>query len=230
MHMALFVLGLLVAAAGFVTIGFGIPNYAFGFGNTLIIAGTVAVACGLILIGIAMAVRQLSRLADALGTRPMPRPSRPAENGDALVPPTARITPAAARPPVPPQPPEATLPRMPEPRPAEPRMPPSVEDKGPLHWLRAKPKSSGEPSMIEVPDEAPLSPRPPRPAMPPRPMAEPMFEPKVWSPSRSNGPAEQRPVPRSEQIPRVTPPGEPPREKLFDVVWPDGRSAPPESE
>src|SRR5881392_1315722 len=59
MHMALFVLGLLVAAAGFVTIGFGIPNYAFGFGNTLIIGGTVAVACGLILIGIAMAVRQL---------------------------------------------------------------------------------------------------------------------------------------------------------------------------
>jgi len=81
----------------------------------------------------------------------------------------------------------------------------------------------GEPPVVEVPDEAPLSPRPPqRQAMPP--MAEPVLEPKVWSPSRNNGAAEARP------ISRATPQPEAPREREgapFDAVWPDrGNTAP----
>ena len=51
MSVVLFVIGLLVTAAGFVTIGFGIPINAFSLGNTLIISGTVAVCGGLIQIG-----------------------------------------------------------------------------------------------------------------------------------------------------------------------------------
>jgi hypothetical protein len=81
-----------------------------------------------------------------------------------------------------------------------------------------------EPPM--VPDEAPLSPRPPmRPAMPP--MAEPALEPKGWAPpDRANSP-EPQPAPRVEQpMPRATPqPPEPPKEK-FDLVWPDRAAAP----
>src|ERR1700680_2359859 len=70
MHMSLFVLGFVTAAAGFVTIGFGIPINAFSLGNTLIIAGTIAVVGGFILIGLGAAVRQLRRIAEAGGLHP----------------------------------------------------------------------------------------------------------------------------------------------------------------
>jgi hypothetical protein len=268
MTIVLLAVGLLATAAGFVTIGFGIPINAFSLGNTLIISGTITVAAGLVLIGIAIAVGQLKRIAEALKARG----GRSAESVETLVPPTARMTPAAApepaltsiRPaqvyqPMAPEPPMDLYmsSRSPEPSQPEPRFPataieppapaPSVAAPGPLDWLRAKPKSTSpapvavmptppmpamprmtEPPMVEppmVPDEAPLSPRPPmRPAMPP--MVEPAMEPKAWSPDRGNAPAETRSAPRVEQpLPRATPQPEPPKEK-FDLVWPDRASAP----
>jgi hypothetical protein len=132
------------------------------------------------------------------------------------------------------QQPGAMMPRMPEPaRPVEPRFPATAasEPPGPLDWLRAKSKPAGsapmaEPPMVEVPDEAPLSPRPPqRQAMPP--MAEPALEPKVWSPSRSNGTAEAR------SMPRTMPQPEAPRDREgapFDAVWPERGNAAPAGE
>jgi len=51
MTLVLMAVGLLVTAAGLLTIGFGIPINAFSLGNTLIISGTVASVGGLILIG-----------------------------------------------------------------------------------------------------------------------------------------------------------------------------------
>jgi hypothetical protein len=115
----------------------------------------------------------------------------------------------------------------PEQRAPEPRFPATAagEPPGPLDWLRSKSRPTGpmpaaEPPMVEVPDEVPLSPRPPhRPAVP----AEPALEPKVWSPGRSNGQSEARP------LPRATPQPEPPREKEsgpFDAVWPERAAAP----
>jgi hypothetical protein len=65
MYVILLVLGLLLALAGVVAIGLGIPIQEFGLGNTLIMAGTVALTGGLILVGLAMVVRQLRRLLDA---------------------------------------------------------------------------------------------------------------------------------------------------------------------
>ncbi len=79
MSVLLLVLGIVVTGAGVVTIGFGIPNNEFGLGNTLIIAGTTAFGAGLILIGLAAAVGQLTRIAEALRSRPVARPARPAE-------------------------------------------------------------------------------------------------------------------------------------------------------
>lgn len=64
MHIGLFLLGLLTAAAGFIAIGFGIPVHAFSFGNTLIIAGATAVVGGFLMVGLAAVVRQLKRIAD----------------------------------------------------------------------------------------------------------------------------------------------------------------------
>jgi hypothetical protein len=81
-----------------------------------------------------------------------------------------------------------------------------------------------------VTDEAPLSPRnPPRPPLPPA-AAEPTLEPKAWSPSRGNGvgePQPQRaPVVRPDHIARAVPAPERPKDSgLFDVSWPDQRSA-----
>ena len=88
-----------------------------------------------------------------------------------------------------------------------------------------------EPPMVELTDEAPLSPRSPqRPTMPPA--VEAALEPKVWSPNRDAGSQEPRLAPRPEQpMPRATPQVEPPKEKeRFDLVWPDRGAAPAPSE
>jgi hypothetical protein len=88
-----------------------------------------------------------------------------------------------------------------------------------------------EPPMVELTDEAPLSPRSPqRMAMPTA--AEAAMEPKVWSPNRDAGSQEPRLAPRVEQpMPRATPQVEPAKEKeRFDLVWPDRGAAPAPSE
>jgi hypothetical protein len=250
MSFLLLAVGLMTAAVGLVTIGFGIPINAFSLGNTLIISGTIAVATGLILIGLALVLGQLRRIAETLRTKPLPR-SAAAESVEAPqvaaphVP--APMAPAHFQPPMSEpmalEPPPS--PRMPVPRAPEPRFPATAnEPPGPLDWLRAKTKPSAaampavqpplpmvEPPMVELTDEAPLSPRPPqRQAMPPM---EPSLEPKVWSPNRDAGGRDQatmepRVAPRAEQpMPRATPQVEPPKDKeRFDLVWPDRGSAP----
>jgi hypothetical protein len=78
MSVILFILGILLTGAGIAAIGFGIPINEFNLGNTLIVAGTTAAAAGLILIGLAAAVDQLSQIAKALrpraGARPITQP------------------------------------------------------------------------------------------------------------------------------------------------------------
>lgn len=104
MSVLLLVLGIVVTGAGVVTIGFGIPNNEFGLGNTLIIAGTTAFGAGLILIGLAAAVGQLTRIAEALRSRPVSRPVRPAEAmAEPLIAESPRPAPTLV--PQPPQPP-----------------------------------------------------------------------------------------------------------------------------
>jgi hypothetical protein len=75
MSVSLFILGFLVTLAGIVTIGFGIPINEFNLGNTMIVAGTTAAAAGLILIGLAAAVDQLTQIAKALRPRAGARPA-----------------------------------------------------------------------------------------------------------------------------------------------------------
>ena len=56
MSLGLYVLGILVSAIGVMMVGFGIPINEFSLGNTLIIAGTSAIAGGVVVIGLAAAV------------------------------------------------------------------------------------------------------------------------------------------------------------------------------
>jgi len=67
MMVALLVAGIGLLLAGLVAIGFGIPINEFGFGNTLIQAGTVAACTGMLLLGLSTVVRELKNIARRLG-------------------------------------------------------------------------------------------------------------------------------------------------------------------
>ena len=235
MYLALLLLGLVVTAIGLVTVGFGIPINSFSIGNTLIVAGATLVAAGLVLIGLAVVVRQLQRIASLLAVRP----ARTAEIAEPALAPGARVAPPVTVPspvrhaetevtrPVEPVAPEA---RVTEPQLSEPTPPPApavpVQIKGPLDWLRPKKAVSSEPPVVEVADEAPLSPRPSaRNGATPEPS-----EPKVWSPARDDA-GSPPPEPRVEHPARAAPPNDRTRDTgLFDVVWPDPKSAPAPTE
>ena len=78
MSFVLMVVGILAIALGAILIGFGIPINEFSLGNTLILAGTVTAAGGLVTFAISRAVSQLSRIADLLASRPMAPSAVPA--------------------------------------------------------------------------------------------------------------------------------------------------------
>src|SRR6185436_4557793 len=103
MSFVLFVLGLVASAAGVLMVGFGIPINEFSLGNTLIMAGTTALAGGLIVLGLAVISRQLGKIADLLG-----RADRPVEIYEAA--PASRMAPRPAPSPEPP----ARAPSFPE--------------------------------------------------------------------------------------------------------------------
>ena len=63
----LLVAGIGFLLAGLLAIGFGIPINEFGFGNTLIVAGTVTACTGMLLLGLWIAVRELRNIARRLG-------------------------------------------------------------------------------------------------------------------------------------------------------------------
>ena len=67
MVVLLLVAGIGFLLAGLVAIGFGIPINEFGFGNTLIVAGTVAACTGMLLLGLWTAVKELKNIARRLG-------------------------------------------------------------------------------------------------------------------------------------------------------------------
>ncbi len=64
----LLVAGIGLLLAGLAAIGYGILIIGFEFGNTLIIAGTVAACTGMLLLGFWMAVRELKNIARRLGS------------------------------------------------------------------------------------------------------------------------------------------------------------------
>ena len=67
MVVLLLVAGIGFILAGLAAIGFGVPINEFGFGNTLIVAGTVTACTGMLLLGLWTAVRELRNIARRLG-------------------------------------------------------------------------------------------------------------------------------------------------------------------
>src|SRR6185437_9610147 len=78
MIIVLQVVGALAALIGVVTIGIGIPVKEFSFGNTLIVAGTLGLCTGLVLLGLSVLAMELRlmtrRLAAASNVRPAAEP------------------------------------------------------------------------------------------------------------------------------------------------------------
>jgi hypothetical protein len=212
-----------------------------GLSAGLVLIGLASVIGQLRRIAEALGTRPLSRSgrpAESVETM-VPPTARMTPAPPAPVPPRMPVSPRPPemREPAMPEPaqPESRMPesRMPEPRQPRPRIPAAApnEPPGPLDWLRSKPKLAtmatqngavpAEPAMVDVTDEAPLSPRTQQ--RQPRPPAElSAFE------SRPAVRPEQ-PMPRATphvEMSRATPQAEAPSDKdEFDLVWPD-RAAP----
>lgn len=241
MHGILFSLGLLTSAAGFVAIGFGIPVNAFSLGNTLIIAGTIAVVGGFILIALASAVGHLKRIAEGenLHAPLMPLPHEPADQFRPRAQPA--LQPNHGLPP--PLKPDA-IPRAPASPEPKLTISPSAELEQ-LAWLRPKnaQPTFGEQAVIAE-MEASLSPgsptSPPPPSSPrlvsPAPPTNPPPEPKAHEPPFEPRPAlrsqptepmvEADPASQVESGARPAPSVEHQNSSgLFETVWPEIRPA-----
>ncbi|HLQ92404.1 MAG TPA: hypothetical protein VK148_20480 [Xanthobacteraceae bacterium] len=76
MPVILFVLGILLTGVGIVLVGFAIPINESAIGQTLIIAGAVAVVGGPLLVGMGATISQLSQIAVGLKAKPASRTGR----------------------------------------------------------------------------------------------------------------------------------------------------------
>src|SRR3984893_1933791 len=132
MYAFLLILGAVIAAAGVVLIGPGLPFGGRDYDASIVTPGAVAIVGGLILIGLALAVRVLGRIEKALAARPLPQPVLHEEAAAAAAEEPADVAPT--RIPFPPKP-VAEPAALPEPAIATPRVLP--EDAA-LERLREK--------------------------------------------------------------------------------------------
>jgi hypothetical protein len=156
MPILLYCLAGFTVVVGAAMIAFGIPNNEFGIGNTLIVAGTTAVAGGFVVFGLAVAVAQLQRIVDALATRAPIRSSRPFDTFD---PAAAGRAAAPARVPFPPK-------TKAEPQPPEPRVDTPHPAAAPVQDYAAPTLANPDEPPLTAADEAFLSPLHPAPSVP----------------------------------------------------------------
>ena len=238
MYPFLLSLSLIATAIGVFAIGFGIPNRDFSLGDMLIIVGTVAIVGGMIMFGLAVAVRQLRRIADGLAPRPATRRQPLPEGAD-----TATTARPASAPRVPYPAKAATDDRdtrstelRPAPALAADAIDPSLER--PRANILGAARGAGEIPMMEEPEEAPLTAtRAPSPAIgrggPPA--GEPAGEPKLTPNdimSRLSNLAAPPPRATVRQEPTqpsgpaaASPAEEPQHSNMFDAMWPAGGRA-----
>jgi hypothetical protein len=78
MSVILLVLGILLAAAGGASVGFGIPIKELSLGATMILAGVSAIVGGLLLVGLSAVVSELARVTAALKSSQVSAQTAPA--------------------------------------------------------------------------------------------------------------------------------------------------------
>jgi hypothetical protein len=249
MSLALLVLGLVVAASGLATIGFGIPINEFTLGTTLIVAGTTALTGGLVLIGISALLAELARLRNggagslatlsASGTEAQPNVSvAPTIPGPLSVSvagprlPTAPAVPSRAKP--------ETQAREARPAPAPVSGPSSVEvSAAAIERLRSTiPRNeNGRPAASGELEEVPLSPNnePPQQQAPAGTAPEiPIAEPRVTAEDRTpaQSATEALKASRLDFLFRSKPARPVRQPENFDAIWPaetrGNKTRPPE--
>jgi hypothetical protein len=218
MYAFLLILGVVIAAAGVVLIGPGLPFGGRDYDASIVTPGAVAIVGGLILIGLALAVRVLGRIEKALAARPLPHPVLQEE---AEAPATEEpVAATAARIPFPPRPARQPVP-PPAPAVATARVLP--EDAA-LERLREKfPTLVRLENAQDVEDaDVSLSPKPSVRA------DEVVAEANNAVARQTNGAAPARIEPRLEV--QARPASRPERAKNFEAFWPKkerpGREAP----
>jgi hypothetical protein len=231
MSLALLILGLVVAASGVATIGFGIPINEFTLGTTLIVAGTTALTGGLLLVGISAVLSELARLREGKPLSPGASELRPEISAAPSVPgPLTVAVPQAMRPAGPAQPAPRPKPE-PQVQNREPRVPAaptpsSVEiSAAAIERLRTtvpRPDPQRAPASGEV-EEVPLSPTEAAQQTPPaRPVEEtPVPEPKVTAEDRTaESAAEALKASRLDFLFRAKPARPARQPENFDAIWP----------
>jgi hypothetical protein len=220
MYAFLLILGAVIAAAGVVLIGPGLPFGGRDYDASIVTPGAVAIVGGLILIGLALAVRALGRIEKALAARPLPHPVLQEEAAASVAEEPAAATAAPARIPFPPKPVAEPAP-PPLPAVATPRVLP--EDAA-LERLREK-----FPSLVRLDNapvvedaEVPLSPKPSVRT------DEAAAEANNAVAQQTNGATPPRIEPRLEV--QARPANRPAQAKNFEAFWPKkqrpGREAP----
>ena len=208
MYAFLLILGAVIAAAGVVLIGPGLPFGGRDYDASIVTPGAVAIVGGLILIGLALAVRVLGRIEKALAARPLPHPVLQEE---AAAP--AAEEPAAAAPariPFPPKPVTGPAP-LPEPAVATPRVLP--EDAA-LERLREKFPTLVRLENAPVVEDADVS-------LSPKPSVrsdEVVSEANSAVARQTNGATPPRIEPRLEV--QARPASRPAQAKNFEAFWP----------
>ena len=212
MYAFLLILGGVIAAAGVVLIGPGLPFGGRDYDASIVTPGAVAIVGGLILIGLALAVRMLGRIEKALAARPLPHPLLQEE---AAAPATEEPAPAVAAAP----PPRIPFPPKPVAEPAAPPAPavaaPRVlpEDAA-LERLREKFPTLVRLENAPVVEDADVS-------LSPKPSVradEAVAEANSAVARQTNGAAPARIEPRLEV--QARPASRPERAKNFEAFWP----------
>jgi hypothetical protein len=211
MSVLLFGVGAFAVVVGAVLVAFGIPINEFSFGNTLILAGTIAFVGGLIVVGLGVVVSQLQRLAEAMSTRAPIKSSR----GLDMFEPTAGSRAAPSRVAFPPKP-KVDAGAF-EPHPPANTMP----EEGSMGSYAPTLRNPDE-APVTVEDDVSLSPQHPMttPAPAPETFDEPMRQSPVFDFNESEMPEKRQPA-RSEsrQEPRL-------QEPRLDTGWRPAAPAP----
>jgi hypothetical protein len=208
MYAFLLILGAVIAAAGVVLIGPGLPFGGRDYDASIVTPGAVAIVGGLILIGLALAVRALGRIEKALAARPLPHLALQEEAAAPAIEEAAAATPA--RIPFPPKPVTEPAP-PPVPAVAAPRVLP--EDAA-LERLREKFPTLVRLENAPVVEDADVS-------LSPRPSVradEAVAEANNAIAQQTNGAAPARIEPRLEV--QARPANRPERAKNFEAFWP----------
>jgi hypothetical protein len=218
MYAVLLILGAVIAAAGVVLIGPGLPFGGRDYDASIVTPGAVAIVGGLILIGLALAVRVLGRIEKALAARPLPHPVLQ-EEADA----PATEEPAAAAPARIPFPPKLAPQPVPPSAPAVATARVLPEDAA-LDRLREKFPTLVRLENAPVVEDADVS-------LSPKPSVradEVVAEANNAVARQTNGAAPARIEPRLEV--QARPANRPERAKNFEAFWPKkqrpGREAP----